>query len=109
MLRVLHILVYGMLFLMIVSCTRPNKTLLLAEELMNEKPDSALLLLEQIPVESLSHQQYADWCLLMTQAQDKCNIDLTSDSLIRIAVNYYEKRNSNPERQLLTFYYMGRV
>ncbi|GHT36472.1 hypothetical protein AGMMS49574_28250 [Bacteroidia bacterium] len=76
---------------------------------MSEKPDSALLLLEQIPVENLSRQQYADWCLLMTQAQDKCNIDFTSDSLIRIAVNYYEKRGNNPERQLLTFYYMGRV
>jgi uncharacterized protein HemY/cbb3-type cytochrome oxidase subunit 3 len=102
-----RILIGGMLVWTILSCTRPNDALLLAEQFMNEQPDSALLLLESIQIGTLSPRQHADWCLFMTQARDKTYQEQT-DSLIRIAVAYYEAHD-NPARQMLAYYSMGRV
>lgn len=83
--------------------------LLQAEQFMDERPDNALLLLEDsIDAKRLSGKDYADWCLLLTQARDKNYIEHTSDSLIRVALDYYEGRN-DPDRLMLTYYYMGRV
>lgn len=65
-----------------------------AERLMNSMPDSSLLILQQIePSGKLTDRQYALWCLLLTQAHDKNYIEHTSDSLIQIAVSYFEKEN----------------
>jgi len=80
-----------------------------AEGYMNEKTDSALLLLDSITHrEDMSEEQNALWCLLYTQAQDKNRIEHTSDSLIQIAVNYYEKTDRE-DRKMLAYYYCGRV
>lgn len=61
------------------------------ERYMDVYPDSALLLLEQIPhPEKLRGKQRADYALLLTQARDKNYLDsLQSDSLIKNAVDYY--------------------
>ena len=77
---------------------------------MNEKPDSALLLLDSITTyrEDMSKAQNALWCLLYTQAQDKKRIEHTSDSLIQIAVKYYEKTNLKA-RKMQAYYYCGNV
>ncbi|GHU54484.1 hypothetical protein FACS189411_01210 [Bacteroidia bacterium] len=98
----------GILLLATLSCDRPNESLLQAEQLMNEHPDSALHLLEKVPTVNLSRQQYADWCLFTTQAWDKNRIIHSSDSLINKAMEYYEKQD-NPSRLMLSYYYMGRV
>ena len=50
----------------------------------------------------------ARWCLLMTQAIDKTYRTHTSDSLIRFAVNYYEKVN-DLSKLPTAFYTLGRV
>lgn len=96
-----------------VSCQKGDKTfteaLQTAETLMTKRPDSALWLLENaVPSESLTGKEHADWCLLLTQARDKNYIKHTSDSLISIAVDYYE-RQKDPHRLMLSYYYMGRV
>ncbi len=95
-----------------VSCQRNNSAssiLLQAEQLMEARPDSALCLLEDsIQPATLSGKAHADWCLLITQARDKNWVKHTSDSLISIACHYYEK-HADPERLMLTYYYMGRV
>jgi tetratricopeptide (TPR) repeat protein len=76
---------------------------------MTTSPDSALQLLrDSVRTSELSRRQYAEWCLLLTQAQDKNYVTHTSDSLIRIAVDYFEEHG--PEsRQMLSYYYIGRV
>ena len=56
----------------------------------------------------LSREQYASWCLLITEARDKNYVQHTSDSLISISAKYYSKKK-NPERLTLAYYYMGRV
>ena len=101
-----------LLLLCLAACGRStNISPLLkeAEGYMNEKPDSALLLLDSIiHREDMSEEQNALWCLLYTQAQDKKRIEHTSDSLIQIAVKYYEKTNLKA-RKMQAYYYCGNV
>ncbi|MDR3141187.1 MAG: tetratricopeptide repeat protein [Tannerellaceae bacterium] len=96
------------------ACTKGVvvEELVRAEKQMEANPDSALILLEEIKKnngdslisETLSKKQYALWCLLLTQAQDKNNIAQTSDSLIRIAVDYFEKKNDKPHLMKACYY-----
>ncbi len=80
------------------------------ERYMDVYPDSALLLLEQIPhPEKLRGKQRADYALLLTQARDKNYLDsLQSDSLIKIAVDYYKNGEDKVKAGKALFYY-GKV
>ena len=80
------------------------------ERYMDVYSDSALLLLEQIPhPEKLRGKQRADYVLLLTQARDKNYLDsLQSDSLIKIAVDYYKNGGDNVKAGKALFYY-GKV
>ena len=94
-------------------CTEQPKELLpelsYAESLMQRCPSSALVVLDSMEVPSPSDKfQYATWCLLITQARDKNYIKHTSDSLINIALDYFEKQD-DPVRKASTLYYEGRV
>jgi len=67
-----------------------NETILKAESLLYTAPDSAYGLLSSIShPENLSKADYAAWCLQYTHAQYKLYKDIKSDSIIRIAVDYY--------------------
>lgn len=80
-----------------------------AEKSIEKEPDKALILLDSIQhVKELSEQQKALWCLLYTSVMDRKQIKHTSDSLIHIAVSYYEK-NDLPERKMQAYYYYGLV
>lgn len=94
-------------------CTEQPKELLpelsYAESLMQRCPDSALAVLDSMEVPSPSDKfQYATWCLLITQARDKNYVKHTSDSLINIALTYFEKQD-DPVRKATALYYEGRV
>ncbi len=79
------------------------------ENLMPQHPDSALMLLEQIEnKENLSRKDKAHYYLLLTEAQDKNYIPHTSDSLIAIATDYYEK-TEYVNRKAKAWYYKGRI
>ena len=79
------------------------------ESYLSEAPDSALSVLDSIPEESLSSGKLrAKYALLRSMALDKNYIDVTSDSIIRPAVEYYSRRGSADER-LKTGYYRGMV
>lgn len=80
-----------------------------AEKSIEKEPDKTLILLDSIQqVEKLSEQQQALWCLLYTSVLDRMQIKHISDSLIQIAVSYYEK-NDLPERKMQAYYYYGIV
>lgn len=73
-----------------------NETLYQAENCMEEFPDSALSLLQHIShPEDLKGKAQADYALLYSQACDKNQISITNDSLIRIAVRYYEDKDED--------------
>lgn len=94
----------------VCSCNNDiDKKLIEAESNIQSNPDSSLHILNSIDTKHLkSSRQRAEYALLYSQALDKNMIDLTSDSLINIAVEYYEK-NNNPEKSFLAYFYQGRV
>ena len=78
-----------------------------AELLMQEQPDSALHLLQTLHRPFLTGETLAHYALIHSIAQDKSGLDVTSDSLLRIAYNYYCR---HPEDSLYarSQYYMGK-
>ena len=80
-----------------------------AEALMYTRPDSALQMLETISQpEQLTGKEQADYALLLTQARSRNRITATSDSLIRIATDYFQDSNDNA-RKAKAFLYLGDV
>ena len=78
-----------------------------AEAVMEEYPDSALVLLDSLDRNRLTTREArARHSLLYSQALDKNWIELTSDSVISPAVKYYTKHGS-PDYRLKTQYYLG--
>jgi len=80
-----------------------------AEALMNEHPDSALNLLRTLTSDDFQKEKNrARYALLHSQALDKNYIDVTNDSLISVAVEYYKDKD-DVRSKFLSYYYMGRV
>lgn len=98
--------------LLLAACT--NKTaystmLAQADSLLTSQPDSALRILQSIPTEDLKTEaDIACHALLLTQARDKNYITQTDDSLIRIAVQYYDA-HKQAEMQARAYYCWGSV
>ena len=78
-----------------------------AEAVMFDRPDSALHILQRMP-KPADKEQHALWCLLVTQATYKQMLPITSDSLIRIAYDYY-KSTDDAQRKAMAALYMGEV
>lgn len=79
------------------------------DSIMWDHPDSALTLLEKMPKPSPSDKlNDATWCLLYTQAQDKTYKKHTSDSLINIALRYFDTREDG-RRKAQAWFYKGAV
>lgn len=88
---------------------REDTLLARVDSLMNDRPDSALVVLATISSpRELSSAQFARYALLLTQAHDKSYITHADDSLIRVAVNYYDSIE-DVGLQAKAHYYWGRV
>ena len=110
--KIQNVIIYLFFLLSLGACAEKlniSSVLSDAENLMVEQPDSALFLLEGIKLpEKSSSEQYALWCLLLTQARDKNYIQHASDSLITFAVNYFDKKD-DISRKAQSYYCRGRV
>lgn len=82
-----------------------------AESLMNEHPEDALSIIRHIDRRKIySSASEARYALLYSQALDKNYVDVTSDSLTAVAVNYYDRHGTKHERAMAHYYYyQGRV
>ena len=79
------------------------------ESYIEERPDSALVVLEQIvPSELSSKEERAKHALLYSMALDKNYIDKTDFEILQPAIDYYEDNGSATDK-LRTFYYQGRI
>ncbi len=102
------------LALLLVACNNPS-TLEVSkfteiESIMEEHPDSALVLLQNMQVPSNTHKkEYATYHLLLTQALDKNFIVPESDSIINLALDYFDKNDQDIPKKALAYYYAGRV
>ena len=117
--KITHYILYILIaftVLLNIQCSRNSKEktplpeLVHAESVMFDHPDSALHILEDMPMPSARRdkENHALWCLLVTQAQVKQIIKISSDSLVRIAYDYY-KPTDNARRKAMSALYMGDV
>ena len=114
--RAIHIVIILYSILIILGCNG-NKTtnkripeLEQAEKVMFDHPDSALHILEsmEIPSSRTDKENHALWCLLTSQAKVKQLMKISSDSLVRIAYDYYKPTN-NARRKAMSALYMGNI
>lgn len=100
-----------LLLVTLISCNHHPviPELSLAEKLLEDKPDSALIILQQIhSPDSLPDKDYAYYCLFRTLANDKNYVVHTSDSTIKTAIAYFGK-HKDKKYGTLAYYAMGRV
>jgi len=83
-----------LLSLVFFSCSHTNVELKIAEQVMSTSPDSALHIMQKLKFNLLtSHSDKALYALLMSQALDKRDIKVESDSLISIATKYFDEKD----------------
>lgn len=108
----INIILLSLAVLTIGSCDRHGTAwnkMDKAENLMDTKPDSALVVLENIPSSSVNGKEAAArYALLKSIALDKNYIDTTTFDVLQPAIDYYVK-NGTPDEQFRTYYYQGRI
>ena len=100
--------------LLLLACTACDRSarhvtehLSQAEELVWTTPDSALHILESISTSRhLTGKEQADYALLLSLAQYRCYIPVSSDSLINLAIEYYKDKN-DADKKGAAFYVKG--
>ena len=96
----------------LISCNSHSKhwdTLSQVESYIEERPDSALVVLEQINTSELScKEEKAKHALLYSMALDKNFVDKTDFEVLQPAIDYYEDNGSATDK-LRTYYYQGRI
>lgn len=107
-----HYLSVIILAICLISCNSHSKhwdTLSQVESYIEERPDSALVVLEQINTSELScKEEKAKHALLYSMALDKNFIDKTDFEVLQPAIDYYEDNGSATDK-LRTYYYQGRI
>lgn len=98
------------LLLTSVSCGKRAKVLFdEIEKEISVNPSSAYERLQEIDAENLwPESSRARYALLMSLAMDKSYIDVADDSLVQIAVRYYQDRKDTYHK-MLALYSLGRV
>ena len=95
-------ILFNLTIILLLACTACDRStrhvtenLSQAEELIWTAPDSALHILESIPTSRhLIGKEHADYVLLLSLAQYRCYIPVSSDSsMIDLAVEYYKDKN----------------
>lgn len=100
------------LFLLPTACHRTDgqaeALLSNADSLLTANPDSALRLLEALPVTTeLTRRESARYALLLAQATDKCEKPLLPcDSLLDVALDYYD---DDERERAVALLYKGRL
>ena len=101
------------LFLLVACNPQPEAPVLLeqAQLLMENNPDSALLLIDSIfyPEESLNKQDYMYYQVAKVQAKYKTYRPVKDDTLIFEARRYFAKHNKDLEKTTLAHFYSGAV
>ena len=79
------------------------------ESYIEERPDSALVVLQAIDTDELvGDEERAKHALLLSMALDKNVIDKTDFEVLQPAIDYYDDNGSATDK-LRTFYYQGRI
>jgi tetratricopeptide (TPR) repeat protein len=89
----------------LAGCSFTPNELRTAEQIMNSKPDSALLILQHIKQQNLKfNSNRALYGLLLFRALDKNGKPLAADSLIDFSTKYYSNKNDKLHLAFCFFY-----
>ncbi|PXV62248.1 tetratricopeptide repeat protein [Dysgonomonas alginatilytica] len=95
-----------------ISCKKNDASVGLlrqAQDIADSKPDDALVLLDSIQnPESMGTDNYMQYIVARVQAKQRAKQDITNDTLIFEAKQYFEKKK-NIEQSALAYYYAGRI
>ena len=107
-----NIIITLIIIVLVAACDKYTsivKQMDMAENLMDTKPDSAIAILENIPITNIKSKKIAArYALLKSMALDKNYIDTTTFDVLQPAIDYYIK-NGTPDEKLRTYYYQGRI
>lgn len=97
------------------SCSNPQpqatELLAQAEELMEDHPDSAIVLVDSIfyPEKSLKKEQYMRYQVARVRARYKNYLPIAENTLIFVARDYFTSQAKNPTQTALANFYSGCV
>ncbi len=96
----------------LVSCSQHSKhweTLAQVESYIEERPDSALTVLQGMDKDELSGmEEKAKYALLLAMAMDKNYIDRTDFDVLQPAIDYYEDTDDK-HHKMLAYYHLARI
>ena len=102
---------YLLLIITLISCyhsSNYHQQLEQAELIIEDHPDSAKAIIQEIPTSLLGKEERALHNLLMTIANYKLYIPFTNDSLINHSVTYYSEKGDK-KRLASALYYIGAI
>ena len=103
---------YLLLIITLVSCNHSSnyhQQLEQAELIIEDHPDSAKAIIQEIPTSLLGKEERALHNLLLTMVNYKLYKPFTDDSLIKNSVDYYEKKSIDKERLANAYYYISAI
>ena len=103
--------IYLAAVLLLTACGGKGKNDLISKswKQIEQYPDSALVLLKKIDTASLSENDHADYCLLMTMVDvKKHHENIVNDSVISECVGYYDRHGDRWHRAM-AYHYQGVV
>ena len=93
----------------VFGCTEPQSPLFRkAWELVEDRPDSARVILEKVRMDALTKSGQAEYGLLKTIVDYKTHVAQVSDSLISVSIDYYEQHGDDWHRGR-SYLYRGAV
>jgi tetratricopeptide (TPR) repeat protein len=98
---------------LLVSCTKwgnseNNRLIQQAQSLVELAPDSALTLLDRVNTTSLNDVKWAEYTLLRVQARANAGLDLSTDTEIFQAQEYFTRRK-DPEKAALACFFAAKA
>ena len=108
--KLLYIVIAIILLAACVGSGKERAILDLAQRIINERPDSALAILDSLEPSSqdFSQKNLRRWQLLRLIAQNKCDTVFRDDSLQKELVKYYD-RHGTPNERMVAHYLLGRA
>ncbi|MCI6877100.1 MAG: tetratricopeptide repeat protein [Parabacteroides sp.] len=103
-------MIFILLWIICTACNsgKPSAEFDRLEQLMPHHPDSVLQALDSMDTSHFSERERAYYYLLQTEAEDKCYVEHTTDSLISRAADYF-RRKDDRAHYAKALYLKGRI
>lgn len=108
--RLFYVVITTILLAACVGNGKERTALDIAQRIINERPDSALDILDSLEPSSqkFSRPNLRRWQLLRLMAQNKCDTVFSDDSLQKELVKYYD-HHGTPNERMTAHYLLGRA